>query len=424
MASLEEPCFQGEHMRDVLMLTIPQTILYVLGLPIAGTIHLLRNKDSLHKRQFYTRYGLLYLGYRDERAWWELVVAFRKVAVVSVGTFGTLLGVVDIQAHLALLLVFCSITAHLVGKPFDMTRANTRLLHNLELAALCICWLTFWGGLLFFLGHEKEDVVSSNVRVFTTVCLVLLNVVFLIGSFVIFVKEYKRDKKQKLQRRSAAAASNVGNVDQSQQQVQLTQIVPVAADGDDGNDANDDETTIRFIPEEGRRTSVAKSHASFVHAEFDLHEQGLKKRLKKRQEKARRSTQLRLVARRKLKDSKALHRFPAFSDLNDDEINTLIDRMEHVTRFKNDAICHQHDSSESFYIIVKGSAVATIDDETVDNETGGESGQGVVKDVKCRTVAKTCPEQIEVLGLFWRRIVSERRIAYLYSDGDCQFRSM
>ena len=66
-----------------------------------------------------------------------------------------------------------------------------------------------------------------------------------------------------------------------QQQVQLTQIVPIVADGGNGNDANDDETTIRFIPEEGRRRSVAKSHASFVHDEFDLHEQGLQKRLKK-----------------------------------------------------------------------------------------------------------------------------------------------
>jgi CRP-like cAMP-binding protein len=139
------------------------------------------------------------------------------------------------------------------------------------------------------------------------------------------------------------------------------------------------------------RASVAKSHASFVHDEFDLHEQGLKKRLKKRQEKARRSTQLRLVARRKLKDSKALHQFPAFSDLSDDEVNTLIDRMEHITRFKDDAICHQHDASESFYIIVKGSAVATIDDDTetdaLDYNVGG---------VKCRTVAKKLPEQIEV----------------------------
>ena len=212
MASLQEPCFKGEHLQYVLMLTVPQTILYVLGLPIVATIHLLRNKENLHKRQFYTRYGLLYLGYRDERAWWELVVAFRKVAVGSVGTFGTLLGVVDIQAHLALLAVFCSITAHLIGKPFDVTRANTRLLHNLELTALCICWLTFWGGLLFFLGHEKKGSVGEDVKVLMSVCLVIANVVFLIGAFFVFLKEYMNDRaKQSKQRKS-----------------QLQQIVPIA----------------------------------------------------------------------------------------------------------------------------------------------------------------------------------------------------
>ena len=166
MASLQEECFVGRHLQHVMMLTIPQIILCVLGLPIAGTIHLLRNKDRLKDKQFQTRYGLLYVGYRKERAWWELVVAFRKVSVVAVGTFGTLLGVVDVQAHLALLLVFLSIVAHLIGKPFDMENKNTKLLHNLELVALSICWLTFWGGLLFFLGHEKEGSVADGIKIF------------------------------------------------------------------------------------------------------------------------------------------------------------------------------------------------------------------------------------------------------------------
>ena len=97
MADMQEKCFVGEHLKYLMMLTIPQIVLYIIGLPVLGTIHLMRNKDQLHEKHFYTRYGLLYLGYRDDRAWWELVVAFRKVAVVAIGTFGTLLGVVDIQ---------------------------------------------------------------------------------------------------------------------------------------------------------------------------------------------------------------------------------------------------------------------------------------------------------------------------------------
>ena len=135
------------------------------------------------------------------------------------------------------------------------------------------------------------------------------------------------------------------------------------------------------------------SEAQDIHDEFHIHEEGLRNRTEKRQKRAKRQTELRLIARRKLKDSKALHRVPAFSDLTDDEVNTLIDQMEHITRFKNDAICHQHDVSDSFYIIVKGSAVATVDD---DDDATPDEMEYDAGGVKCRTVAETCPNQIEV----------------------------
>ena len=56
----------------------------------------------MYSRKFYTRYGLLYLGYREGREWWEGVIAIRKIGIVAIGTFGTLMGVVDLQAFIAL----------------------------------------------------------------------------------------------------------------------------------------------------------------------------------------------------------------------------------------------------------------------------------------------------------------------------------
>jgi hypothetical protein len=40
-----------------------------------------------------------------------------------------------------------------VGQPFDLTRKNSKQLHNLEFTALTMSFFTFWGGLLFFLGE-------------------------------------------------------------------------------------------------------------------------------------------------------------------------------------------------------------------------------------------------------------------------------
>ena len=56
-----------------------------------------------------------------------------------------MMGAVDLQAFVALAAVFIAIVLHLFGKPFDVNKRNTRLLHHLEFGALTVCWFTFWG---------------------------------------------------------------------------------------------------------------------------------------------------------------------------------------------------------------------------------------------------------------------------------------
>merc|ERR1712028_218282 len=128
MADLQELCFTGRHRSNFLMLTIPQLFCYVIGLPLIATIIILRNKKHLHEnKSFMTRYSLLYMGYRKDREWWEVIITMRKVAVVSIGTFGTVMGVVDLQAFVALGIVFFSIVIHLLGQPFDIDKPNGKI---------------------------------------------------------------------------------------------------------------------------------------------------------------------------------------------------------------------------------------------------------------------------------------------------------
>jgi len=195
MADLQEPCFTGQHQAYMLLLTIPQLLVYVLGLPLTAALLIFRNKEKLYEEPFSTRYSLLYIGYRKDREWWELIIAFRKVAVVSIGTFGTVMGVVDLQAFIALGTVFISIVLHLLFQPFDTATKNGKKLHNLEFIALCVCWFTFWGGLLYFLGHEKAGSVHSNVLNTTTILLVIANCTFLLVSIYIFAKTYINDRR-------------------------------------------------------------------------------------------------------------------------------------------------------------------------------------------------------------------------------------
>ena len=178
MADLQEPCFTGRHEAYMFLLTIPQLVCYVLGLPLIAAILIFRNKKHLYETSFSTRYSLLYIGYRKDREWWELVVALRKIAVVSIGTFGIVMGVVDLQAFVALGIVFLSIVTHLIGQPFDTSNEKGLRLHNMEFIALCVCWFTFWGGLLYFLGHEKPGSIPSWVKISITIILMATNIYF------------------------------------------------------------------------------------------------------------------------------------------------------------------------------------------------------------------------------------------------------
>ena len=201
-ADLQEPCFEGRHLSNVLLLTLPQFVLYVIGLPLIALIHIRRNSGQLHNRRFLMRYGLLFHGYREDRAWWEVVIALRKVAIVSIGTFGTLIGVVDLQSYSALFVIFFSLVVHLSGKPFDTTKTNGRLLHNMEFAGLTLCFCTFWGGLLFFLKHKKTESLHIILVESINVILLVSNSLFLIVAGYIFFREYLKDRKIAERRRT------------------------------------------------------------------------------------------------------------------------------------------------------------------------------------------------------------------------------
>ena len=71
-ADLQEPCFEGRHLIYLLVVSTPQLVVYIVGLPLIATLIILRagthRLRSSHEMQM--RYGLLYMGFRAGREWW------------------------------------------------------------------------------------------------------------------------------------------------------------------------------------------------------------------------------------------------------------------------------------------------------------------------------------------------------------------
>ena len=153
--------------------------------------------------------------------------------------------------------------------------------------------------------------------------------------------------------------------------------------------------SLAFTPEHHLGHFGDHDEARDIHDKFHIHEEGLRNKTEQRQKRAQRRTSIRLVARTKLKDSKALHELATFSHLNDDEVNLFVDNMDHVVRFKGDTICHQHDVSDSFYVIVKGNCIVEVDVEEKGDQTKKETSEIKVDDME----EETRPEQLKVAEL-------------------------
>ena len=304
MAAFEERCFVkgGRHLRYIYLLTIPQFLLYVCGLPLAAFLIIYRTDPHRleHSPNMKLRYGLLYMGYKEDRLWWEVIIALRKVCVVAIGTFGTLLQVVDLQAFLSLAIVFISIIVHLIGKPYDTEdiKNGGRLLHNLEFVALIVAWCTFWGGLIFFLGPK---VINSSVAVIMTVLIVMANISFFLVAVYHFAKAFRKESKEKNKdkhRKTEAQSKNSHVVPVRNEAVQKV------ADNEE-EAAEEDETTLNIrdsqlltrtistshpLHTEMHRQAEVKQKAQELHDEFESHENALQEKTNKRQIRQRRIT--------------------------------------------------------------------------------------------------------------------------------------
>ena len=244
------------------------------------------------------------------------------------------------------------------------------------------------GGLLFFLGHEQPDTVTKEARIVMTIVLVLSNISFLCVAIYEFVKEFIRDYKHKDKVKRLTQAGKVAGLT-SQTQVtpveththnSTTVLVEKNDDEEDGegrnagvvekekdNDQDNDDT--RFTVETSlrvRRESISHSRstvrqAHVLHAEFHEHDTALKNKQEARQKKQKRHTQLRVLARMKVRQSKTLSKVPMFRTLQPDAIEALLEKTKYKKHKCDDILCTQGEEAATFFIIVSGTCSVQID---------------------------------------------------------------
>ena len=192
---LSIPCGDSTH-RTAVGVSFFLGVVYCAGFPLCIVWLLIRNVDLLRTSHFFSKFGFLYDGYALDRGnvivCWEVVVLFRKAAIV---VLATLVDDPYTQTMLAILLLSGVLLIHLQLRPYaeeSLNNLETMSLFTLLITqSFCIMYLHIDYQLLNADVSHKAG--SSAGEIILTILLALINIVVLSVLFANFMSGYIRE---------------------------------------------------------------------------------------------------------------------------------------------------------------------------------------------------------------------------------------
>lgn len=111
---MSQECWTGDHLMYVMTVAIPAFIVWGVGMPAIAILALNRAyvSDRLSEVRTLSVFGFLYNGYKFSRYYWEIIILYRKVSVVFILVFLSLVSI-QVQALVALFVMMISLVFHM-----------------------------------------------------------------------------------------------------------------------------------------------------------------------------------------------------------------------------------------------------------------------------------------------------------------------
>ncbi|KXZ54763.1 hypothetical protein GPECTOR_4g833 [Gonium pectorale] len=163
-ADLEVRCYEGLHLRLVLIAGLPGLLLFAAGVPLASAWWLHRNRHRLDDTDFVNLYGTLYQEYEEPYHYWESVVILRKFAVAAVVVFAG-----AYRWRLTLLLALGVVALAFIAQAWCKPYAKWEM-DRLELMGLVATLVTFYLAMFF-----SRELVGPTVQVILSAVVIVIN---------------------------------------------------------------------------------------------------------------------------------------------------------------------------------------------------------------------------------------------------------
>lgn len=152
-------CWTGSHDYYSKHYGAPIIAIWILFMPLLALYVLYRNRNQLSNETIMARLGFLYTGLNHNAYYWEILLHFRKVAMICINVFLTTFKPLY-RALIGFMLMIVYIEVLQKVQPYQSPEIN-----SLEFNANMAAFATFYGGLFF---------ISSDLPFAVTVILFLI----------------------------------------------------------------------------------------------------------------------------------------------------------------------------------------------------------------------------------------------------------
>jgi hypothetical protein len=176
-ANLDIKCFSDNHATYAFLVALPAILVWGIGVPTLILAILIKNRNSLDDIVTKCRVGFFYNGFRKSHFYWEFLILYRKIIIISLVVF---VGNESIPIQALTIMIFLLVFLYLQywRRPY-----STSGLNDIELRAIMVAAVTIYCG-IYYLTEQLPE--WFKVLLFTI--MLLANAYFLI----IFGKEFLR----------------------------------------------------------------------------------------------------------------------------------------------------------------------------------------------------------------------------------------
>lgn len=175
VADFSLKCWDTEHVRTILIVSIPGIVVWIVGLPVACLFILYKLRRGLLDPMTQLKFSFLYKGYHPKWYFWEFVILYRKVALVCTAVFLSTV-VIMVQALSVLAVLLISLFFQLQIQPF-----NLPIFNRLELKSILVSSVTIYAGLFYQTESIGTFHTDAQVKILLFVAILSANGYFLLG---------------------------------------------------------------------------------------------------------------------------------------------------------------------------------------------------------------------------------------------------